>query len=73
MWLTSKSGFMTDIDLVQLRKTFGPCDEFIKSIGQNEPNIFNAEQISNSLPETIEMLALCDYEKHSLWGKQART
>ncbi|XP_039002085.1 cellulose synthase-like protein G2 isoform X1 [Hibiscus syriacus] len=60
-----------DIELRELKDSFGPSNEFIKSIQRdyNKPNL-NGDEVSNMLLKEAKVLASCSYENHTKWGKE---
>ncbi|XP_052483980.1 cellulose synthase-like protein G2 [Gossypium raimondii] len=61
-----------DIDLRELKDSFGPSNEFIKSLRQDykKPNLNDNGEASNMLLEEAKVLASCSYEDHTKWGKE---
>ncbi|KAL3812498.1 hypothetical protein ACJIZ3_013766 [Penstemon smallii] len=59
-----------DVDLIQLQKSFGSSNEFIKSVYTiNKPNIRNFSDDS-TLQKEIQFLASCSYDKDTNWGEK---
>ncbi|KAG8370356.1 hypothetical protein BUALT_Bualt14G0108400 [Buddleja alternifolia] len=69
-----RTKFITsDVDLNQLRKSFGPSNELIKSIYKNyKPELLTDGKLSGALRKEVQLLASCDYDNQSEWGKEAR-
>ncbi|XWS53852.1 hypothetical protein CRYUN_Cryun10bG0035900 [Craigia yunnanensis] len=66
------SSIQKGIDLRVLKNSFGPSNEFIKSLHQNyKLNLNNDGEYSNMLLEEAKVLASCSYEDHTKWGKEA--
>ncbi|KAG4210275.1 hypothetical protein ERO13_A02G036001v2 [Gossypium hirsutum] len=61
-----------DIDLRELKDSFGPSNEFINSLRQDykKPNLNDNGEASNVLLEEAKVLASCSYEDHTKWGKE---
>ncbi|TYJ45246.1 hypothetical protein E1A91_A02G042200v1 [Gossypium mustelinum] len=61
-----------DIDLRELKDSFGPSNEFINSLRQDykKPNLNDNGEASNMLLEEAKVLASCSYEDHTKWGKE---
>ncbi|KAF3456848.1 hypothetical protein FNV43_RR01502 [Rhamnella rubrinervis] len=58
-------------DPMELKSSFGPSNEFIKSILHNKnPNIINNTESSNSLIKEAKFLASCSYGSQTKWGKE---
>ena len=66
---------MTDTNVSQLRKIFGPSNEFIKSLNRKiKSNIIKDEaRCSSALLQESQCLASLSYENDTQWGKEART
>lgn len=56
---------------MELKSSFGPSNEFVKSILHNKkPNIINSTESSNSLIKEAKFLASCSYGSQTKWGKE---
>ncbi|CAI9771278.1 unnamed protein product [Fraxinus pennsylvanica] len=65
------SDIQEDVDLVQLQKSFGPSNEFIKSLQRNyKPNALKDKEVSGVLLKEIKFLASCSYDSNTKWGKE---
>ena len=63
---------LTGIDLGELKNSYGPSNEFIKSLRQDSrPNLNNDGEVSHILLEEAKILASSSYEDHTKWGKEA--
>ncbi|KAL0457058.1 UNVERIFIED_CONTAM: Cellulose synthase-like protein G2 [Sesamum latifolium] len=61
-----------DIDLNQLKKSFGSSNELIQLISMNhKPHVPKDRKLTDAQAKEVELLASCDYEDQSEWGKQA--
>ncbi|KAL4311591.1 hypothetical protein GQ457_01G032010 [Hibiscus cannabinus] len=62
-----------DIELRELKDSFGPSNEFIESLRRDykKPNLNDDGEVSNMLLEEAKVLASCSYEDHTKWGKEA--
>lgn len=67
----------SDIDLNQLKKSFGSSNEFIKSIHQNygRPQLGDEDRGRRPsvfvLQEELQLLASCSYDIDTEWGNEA--
>lgn len=67
-WMSSSS----DADIMEHRDTFGPSDEFIKSIcGNYKCSEINEDDCNKTVIEEARSLASCTYEEHTKWGEKA--
>ncbi|KAL9410801.1 hypothetical protein AB3S75_044555 [Citrus x aurantiifolia] len=58
------------IDLTELKNSFGPSNEFLKSLRQNsKPSRYDNDSSSTLLQES-KFLASCAYESNSKWGEK---
>ncbi|EOY05952.1 hypothetical protein QUC31_016528 [Theobroma cacao] len=58
-------------DLRELKNSFGPSNEFIKSLRQDyKPNVNNDGEFSNMFLEEAKVLSSCSYEDNTAWGKE---
>ncbi|KAM4127284.1 hypothetical protein ACJW30_02G078200 [Castanea mollissima] len=57
-----------DIDLEELKQSFGSSNELIKSLLGNYKS--NALNVQHRLLEETQLLASCTYEKDTKWGKE---
>uniref|UniRef100_A0A5B7B319 Putative cellulose synthase-like protein G2 n=1 Tax=Davidia involucrata TaxID=16924 RepID=A0A5B7B319_DAVIN len=65
------SSIQEDVDLMELKHSFGPSNEFIKSLGRNhKPNVVNGGELSSVLLQETELVASCAYENHTKWGEK---
>lgn len=63
---------LTGFDLRELKNSFGPSNEFIKSLRQDyKPNVNNDGEFSNMFLEEAKVLSSCSYEDNTAWGKEA--
>ena len=62
-----------DIDILKLRESFGPSNEFIRSLGQNyKPSVSkDGNSLSTIQLQETQLLASCSYENQTKWGKEA--
>jgi hypothetical protein len=61
--------YFSDIDLEELKQSFGSSNELIKSIrGNYKPNVINGQ---HGLLKETQLLASCTYENDTKWGKKA--
>lgn len=61
-----------DVDLNQLKKSFGSSNEFIKSIYKDyKPSTSREEKVSDALQKEIQLLASCSYDTDTEWGTKA--
>ncbi|KAH9764521.1 cellulose synthase-like protein G3 [Citrus sinensis] len=59
------------IDLTELKNSFGPSSEFLKSLRRNsKPSTYDNDSSSTLLQES-KFLASCAYESNSKWGEKA--
>ncbi|XVF28661.1 hypothetical protein REPUB_Repub15cG0049500 [Reevesia pubescens] len=57
------------IDLMALKRSFGPSNEFIKTLRQDyNPTLLKAGESSGMLLEEVKVLASCSYENQTTWG-----
>ncbi|XP_007035027.2 PREDICTED: cellulose synthase-like protein G2 [Theobroma cacao] len=57
------------IDLMALKRSFGPSNEFIKTLRQDyKPSFINDGESSSMLLEEAKVLASCSYENQTTWG-----
>ncbi|KAL2469764.1 Cellulose synthase-like protein G2 [Abeliophyllum distichum] len=69
--LYGTSNIQEDVDLVQLQKSFGPSNEFIKSLQRiYKPNAFKDGEFSGVLLKEIKFLASCTCDNLTKWGKE---
>ncbi|KAL8142778.1 hypothetical protein V2J09_015810 [Rumex salicifolius] len=61
-------GCVKDLDPIELRKTFGPSNEFITTRSQPKGAIVG--QISQKTQKEAEFLASCSYEEETKWGNE---
>lgn len=62
----------SDADIMEHRDTFGPSDEFIKSIcGNCKCSEINEDDCKKTVIEEARSLASCTYEEHTKWGEKA--
>ncbi|KAK6254816.1 hypothetical protein SCA6_016121 [Theobroma cacao] len=62
------------IDLMALKRSFGPSNEFIKTLRQDyKPSFINDGESSSMLLEEAKVLASCSYENQTTWGTKAST
>lgn len=61
-----------DIDILKLRESFGPSNEFIRSLGQNhKPSVSkDGNSLSAIQRQETQLLASCSYENQTKWGKE---
>ncbi|XP_034686472.1 cellulose synthase-like protein G2 [Vitis riparia] len=61
-----------DIDILKLRESFGPSNEFIRSLGQNyKPSVSeDGNSLSTIHLQETQLLASCSYENQTMWGKE---
>ncbi|KAA8527737.1 hypothetical protein F0562_035394 [Nyssa sinensis] len=60
-----------DIDIKELKQTFGSSNEFVKSVNPKyRPDIINGEECSKVFQQEAQFLASCTYEKHTKWGEE---
>ncbi|GMN46343.1 hypothetical protein TIFTF001_015526 [Ficus carica] len=58
-------------DPIELKKYFGPSNEFIKSLFQHtKPNLINGKDSSNELLQEAKFLASCTYGDQTKWGEE---
>ncbi|XP_052208166.1 cellulose synthase A catalytic subunit 4 [UDP-forming]-like isoform X4 [Diospyros lotus] len=58
-----------DVDIMELKHSFGPSNEFTKSLGRYyKPNL--GEVVSAIMLEEIQFLASCAYENETKWGRE---
>lgn len=58
-------------DIMEHRDTFGPSDEFIKSIcGNCKCSEINEDDCKKTVIEEARSLASCTYEEHTKWGEK---
>lgn len=58
------------IDLTELKNSFGPSSEFLKSLRRNsKPSTYDNDSSSTLLQES-KFLASCAYESNSKWGEK---
>ncbi|EXB55545.1 Cellulose synthase-like protein G2 [Morus notabilis] len=58
-------------DPMELKKYFGPSNEFIKSLFQHiKSNIINGKDSSNELLQEAKFLASCTYGNQTKWGEE---
>ncbi|KAK4405839.1 Cellulose synthase-like protein G2 [Sesamum angolense] len=63
-----------EIDLNQLKKSFGSSNEFIKSIFKNyKPLLPEDRKPSAALQKELQLLASCTYDNGTQWEKEANT
>ncbi|KAL2230027.1 UNVERIFIED_CONTAM: Cellulose synthase-like protein G2 [Sesamum indicum] len=61
-----------EIDLNQLKKSFGSSNEFIKSIYKNyKPLLPEDRNPSAALEKELQLLASCTYDNGTQWGEEA--
>ncbi|XP_021290796.1 cellulose synthase-like protein G3 [Herrania umbratica] len=57
------------IDLMALKRSFGPSNEFIKTLRQDyKPSFINDGESSSMLLVEARVLASCSYENQTTWG-----
>ncbi|KAK6278887.1 hypothetical protein POUND7_019154 [Theobroma cacao] len=62
------------IDLMELKRSFGPSNEFIKTLRRDyKPSFINDGESSSMLLEEAKVLASCSYENQTTWGTKAST
>ncbi|XP_021765961.1 cellulose synthase-like protein G2 [Chenopodium quinoa] len=76
-YIKRKALFGADIDvnhgndIKELKETFGPSNEFLKSLVKScKPNAIKEEQISSDYLQEAQSLASCTYEESTQWGKK---
>lgn len=56
---------------MELKKYFGPSNEFIKSLFQHtKSNVINGKESSNEQLKEAKFLASCTYEDQTKWGEE---
>ncbi|KAL9410808.1 hypothetical protein AB3S75_044558 [Citrus x aurantiifolia] len=61
----------TDIDILELKDTFGKSNVLINSLHQSyKRNNANGENFSSFLRQETEVLASCSYEHQTKWGEE---
>ncbi|KAL0414368.1 UNVERIFIED_CONTAM: Cellulose synthase-like protein E6 [Sesamum radiatum] len=65
--------FREDVDLIKLKKCFGPSNEFTKSISIYYKRNYQIEHKfrENEVQKELQLLASCSYDNDSEWGKEA--
>ncbi|OMO95548.1 Cellulose synthase [Corchorus olitorius] len=57
------------LDLMELKRSFGPSNEFIKTLRQDyKPSFITDGKSSSILLEEAKILASCSYEDQTTWG-----
>ncbi|KAK9288959.1 hypothetical protein L1049_017430 [Liquidambar formosana] len=60
-----------DIDIMEIKQSFGPSNEFVKSLFQKyKPNAVNGQDSSSTMPPETQILASCAYENRTKWGEE---
>lgn len=63
---------MFDSELHHLKESFGPSNELIISLQRsNQRKTIDNGTLSSTLQQEAQFLASYNYEKNTLWGKQA--
>ncbi|KAG8370357.1 hypothetical protein BUALT_Bualt14G0108500 [Buddleja alternifolia] len=61
-----------NVDINQLKKSFGPSNEFIKTINKSyRPQLPEDRKCSGELQKEIQLLASCTHDKDTEWGHEA--
>ncbi|OMO54788.1 Cellulose synthase [Corchorus capsularis] len=61
-----------NVDLMALKRSFGPSNEFIKTLRRDfKPSFFNDGKSSSMLLEEAKFLASCSYQDQTTWGTEA--
>ncbi|OMO95532.1 Cellulose synthase [Corchorus olitorius] len=61
-----------NMDLMALKRSFGPSNEFIKTLRRDfKPSFFNDGKSSTTLLEEAKFLASCSYQDQTTWGTEA--
>lgn len=64
--------FVFDSELHHLKESFGPSNELIISLQRsNQRKTIDNGNLSSTLQQEAQFLASYNYEKNTLWGKQA--
>ncbi|GER56159.1 cellulose synthase-like protein [Striga asiatica] len=60
---------LKDIDINQMKESFGPSNEFIKSINRNySPQLPENRKPSETLEKELQLVASCTYDNDTKWG-----
>ncbi|KAI4311310.1 hypothetical protein MLD38_036216 [Melastoma candidum] len=68
--LLRRPGDCRSNDIMELRKTFGRSNELVWLLQADEPILYPAKD-SSTILENAKVLASCEYEADTKWGKQA--
>lgn len=63
---------ISGINLNELKESFGSSNELIKSLNNKwNPNVECGKALSDELLQEAKLLASCEYENDTTWGKEA--
>ncbi|GMI72012.1 cellulose synthase like G2, ARABIDOPSIS THALIANA CELLULOSE SYNTHASE LIKE G2 [Hibiscus trionum] len=63
--------FRKEEDLMALKRSFGPSNDFIKTLAEDhKPNFIHDGESSRMLVEKAKVLASCSYENQTTWGSK---